>query len=251
MYGSFVSAKVFGLMYSYGWIHVSLRCWFSCSLTLAISNQFSEVQIALVARNNLILELAQRILKADERSVWIRTRPETREPDGGSQNRHLPFFTHPPFIYARTGQFSKRGEWEWRVDPMSGPEARRGPGTSSILYVPSKKAAFWASTRNTFSGNYSKDFPCLILELATRCYKYNAYGRSAKCKPNWTLAWAPVARPLRAGTMMDRTRHESSPEGEVGRWKECKVIRVCYRRDGYKSSTHATIAMHDCFNNGS
>lgn len=108
MYGSFVSAKVFGLMYSYGWFHVSLRCWFSCSLTLAISNQFSEVQIALVARNNLILELAQRILKADERSVWIRTHPElTREPDGGCQNRHLPFFTHPPFMPGQVNSASE------------------------------------------------------------------------------------------------------------------------------------------------
>ena len=108
MYGSFVSAKVFGLMYSYGLIHVSLRCWFSCSLTLAISNQFSEVQIALVARNNLILELAQRILKADERSVWIRTRPELGNQMGEVKTDiSLSLLIHPLFMPGQVNSASE------------------------------------------------------------------------------------------------------------------------------------------------
>jgi len=57
-------------------------------------------------------------IKADRCVYWMR---KGAQPTDGVAN-----LLDIAGIIRRTGQFSKRGEWEWRVDPMSGPEAPEG-----------------------------------------------------------------------------------------------------------------------------
>jgi len=57
-------------------------------------------------------------IRADRCTYWLRK--------GAQPTDQVANLLDIAGIIRRTGQFTKKGEWEWRIDPMSGPEAPEG-----------------------------------------------------------------------------------------------------------------------------